>query len=128
MLTISLALLIAAGTVHSLGLLLGATVLAGAGQGLGFLGAMTEISQAAPPGRHADVLSSFYVVTYLGTGLPVIGVGFLAVAVGLLPAVRIFAAITGALCLAVLATGIRARNRAVTHPARTPATTQANRT
>ncbi|HVT67068.1 MAG TPA: MFS transporter [Trebonia sp.] len=109
LLTISLVLLIAAGTVHSLGLLLGATVLAGAGQGLGFLGAMTQVSQAAPAGRHADVLSSFYVVTYLGTGLPVIGVGFLAVAVGLLPAVRIFAAITGALCLAALAAAARAR-------------------
>lgn len=103
LLTASLALLIAAGTVHSLGVLLGATVLAGVGQGFGFLGAMTEINRIAPPDRRADVLSSFYVVTYLGTGLPVIGVGFLATALGLLPAVRIFAVIAGILCLTALA-------------------------
>lgn len=128
LLTASLAFLIAAGAVHSLGLLLGAAVLAGAGQGLGFLGAMTEINQAAPPDRHADVLSSFYVVTYFGTGLPVIGVGFLATALGLLPAVRIFAAIAGLLCLAALAARIRARRRAMAHLAGPPAATPASRT
>lgn len=127
LLAVSLALLIAAGTAHSLGLLLGATVLAGAGQGLGFLGAMTEISQAAPADRHADVLSSFYVATYLGTGLPVIGVGFLATALGLLPAVRLFAAIAGISCLAVLAVRIRARNGAVPRPSGSPAAAPARR-
>ncbi|MGH3165065.1 MAG: hypothetical protein ACRDN0_04110 [Trebonia sp.] len=110
LLGVSLALLIVAGADDSLGLMLGVTVLAGVGQGLGFLGAMTEISQAAPPDRHADVLSSFYVITYLGTGLPVIGVGFLASALGLLPAVRIFAAITGLLCLAALTFRLAARS------------------
>jgi hypothetical protein len=103
-------------------------VLAGAGQGLGFLGAITEISHAAPPDRHADVLSSFYVATYLGTGLPVIGVGFLATALGLLPAVRAFAAITGILCLAAIAVRITARNLAVTHPTVSPAGTPTRRT
>lgn len=127
LLTASLALLIAVGTVHSLGLLLGATVLAGIGQGLGFLGAMTEISQAAPPDRHADVLSSFYVVTYLGTGLPIIGVGFLATALGLMPAIRAFAAVTGILCLAALAARITTRNGAVMDPAGSPTATPARR-
>lgn len=76
--------------------------------------------RVAPPDRRADVLSSFYVVTYLGTGLPVIGVGFLATALGLLPAVRIFAIIAGTTCLVTLAIRIRARNHAVTHPACAP--------
>jgi hypothetical protein len=117
LLTVSLGLLVAAGAGHSVGLLLGATVLAGAGQGLGFLGAMTEINQAAPPGRHADVLSSFFVATYLGSGLPVIGVGFLATAFGLLQAVRLFASVTGIVCLAALGARITARRHARTHPA-----------
>lgn len=120
LLTASLALLVAAGAAHSLGLLLGASVLAGVGQGLSFLGAMTEVNEVAPPDRRADVLSSFYVVTYLGTGLPVIGVGFLATALGLLPAVRIFAIIAGTTCLVTLATRIRARNHVVTHPVCAP--------
>lgn len=127
LLTASLALLITAGTVRLVGVLLGATVLAGIGQGLGFLGAMTEISQAAPPERHADVLSSFYVVTYLGTGLPVIGVGFLATALGLLPEVRIFAAVVGILCLTALAIRIMARKRAMTHRPAPMAATPARR-
>jgi MFS family permease len=127
LLTASLALLIAVGTVHSLGLLLGATVLAGIGQGHGFLGAMTDISEATPPDRHADVLSSFYVVTYLGTGLPVIGAGFLATALGLLPAIRAFAVITGILCLAALAARITARNRAEMRPTGSPTATPARR-
>jgi len=51
---------------------------AGTGQGLVFLGGLAAINQAVPEGRRADVLSSFYVVIYLGVGVPVIGVGFLA--------------------------------------------------
>ena len=96
-------LLILAGAAGSLALLLAATLIAGVGQGLAFLAAITEINQAAPPQRRADVLSSFYVVTYLGTGVPVIGVGFLATAIGLLAAVQYVAAVWGGACLLVLA-------------------------
>ena len=87
-----LGLLVGAGVASSIWLLLAASVVAGVGQGLAFLGAMTEINGAAPPDRHAEILSGFYVVTYLGTGIPVIGVGFLAGALGLLRAVEIFCA------------------------------------
>jgi hypothetical protein len=61
------------------------------------------INDVAPPERHADVLSSFYVVTYIGSGLPVIGVGFLATAIGLLTAVQYSAAAVAPACLAALA-------------------------
>ncbi|MFF9671180.1 MFS transporter [Streptomyces eurythermus] len=98
-----LVLLAVAGGLSSLPLLLAATVVGGAGQGLAFLGALTEINRAAPQGRHADVLSSFYVVVYLGVGVPVIGVGLLATTTGLLTAVQVFAALVSALCLPVAA-------------------------
>ena len=55
-------------------------------------GSPRKINGAAPPDRDAEMLSGFYVVTYLGTGIPVIGVGFLANALGLLRAVEIFSA------------------------------------
>jgi hypothetical protein len=110
LLAAGLVMLGAAGATASLPLLLGATVVGGAGQGLAFLGAMTEISRVAPPERHADVLSSFYVVTYLGTGTPVIGVGFLAGAVGLLTAVELFGVAVGLACLALLGLVLRARD------------------
>ncbi|MFF9581095.1 hypothetical protein [Streptomyces achromogenes] len=94
-----LVLLAVAGGLSSLPLLLVATVVGGAGQGLAFLGAITEINRAAPQGRHADVLSSFYVIVYLGVGVPVIGVDLLVTATGLLTVVRLFTALVSALCL-----------------------------
>lgn len=109
LLAAGLVLLGAAGATASLPLLLTATIVGGAGQGLAFLGAMTEISRVAPPARHAEVLSSFYVVTYLGTGTPVIGVGLLAGVVGLLPAVEAFAAAVGVGCLVLLGLVLRAQ-------------------
>ncbi|MGW2180409.1 MFS transporter [Streptomyces sp. NPDC001732] len=111
LLATGLVLLAVAGGCSSLILLLAATVTAGTGQGLVFLGGLTVINQAAPAGRHADVLSSFYVIIYLGVGLPVIGVGFLAIVTGLLTAVQYFACAVALLCLVVLFALARARHR-----------------
>lgn len=110
-----LALLALAGTTSSLVLLLVATVIAGVGQGLVFLGGLTAVNHAAPVDRRAAVLSTFYVIVYAGVGLPVIGVGFLATFIGLVPAVRYFAAVVAVLCLVVL----YALGRARRHPSAT---------
>ncbi|MFI0219910.1 MFS transporter [Streptomyces lydicus] len=111
LLAAGLVLLVLAGGYSSLILLLAATVTAGTGQGLVFLGGLTAINQAAPAGRHADVISSFYVIIYLGVGLPVIGVGLLATVTGLLSAVQYFAGVVALLCLVVLFALARARHR-----------------
>ncbi len=102
LLACGLVLLAVAGGISSLTLLLIATVIAGTGQGLVYLGGLTTINQTAPTDRHADVLSSFYGIMYLGVGLPVIGVGILATAAGLLAAVQYFAGIAAVLCVGVL--------------------------
>jgi hypothetical protein len=47
-----------------------ATAIAGAGQGLMFFAGITDVTAVAPPDRRADVLSSSYVIVYLGTGSP----------------------------------------------------------
>jgi MFS family permease len=86
----------------SLPLLLLATVLAGVGQGFTFLGGLTAVNEAAPADRHAEVISTFYVILYSGVGFPVIGVGFLATVAGLVTAVRAFAAVVTVLCAVVL--------------------------
>jgi predicted MFS family arabinose efflux permease len=112
-----LVLLVAAGEARSLPLLLVATMAAGVGQGLAFLGSMAEMNQVAPPDRHADILSSFYVVTYVGTGAPVIGVGLLATHIALLNAVEAFAAALAVLCLIAFARLVLIRTRAVDSPA-----------
>jgi MFS family permease len=103
-------ILLAAGAVSSLPLLLAATAIAGVGQGLTFLAGITDVTAVAPPDRRADILSSFYVIVYLGVGLPVIGVGFLATATGLLRAVQYFALAVAAGCLA-LTTVLARRSR-----------------
>ncbi|GHF59158.1 MFS transporter [Streptomyces mashuensis] len=102
LLAAGLVLLALAGSLASLTLLLLAIATVGTGQGLAFLGGLTAVSQAAPADRHADVLSTFYVIVYLGVGLPVTGVGFLATISGLLTAVQVFAWVIAALCLVVL--------------------------
>lgn len=115
-----LALLVLAGERRSLPLLLAATTLAGLGQGLAFMGAMADIGRIAPPDRRADIASSFYVVTYVGTGAPVIGVGLLATHTTLLRAVEVFAAVLIVLCVAAVAQlAISARRTAATTGAAT---------
>ncbi|WP_147255318.1 hypothetical protein [Pseudonocardia hierapolitana] len=79
-----------------------ATVIAGTGHGLAFLGGLTTINRSAPAGRHAEALAAFYVIIYLGAGVPAIGVGFLATTAGLLAAVQSFACVVAVLCLVVL--------------------------
>ena len=69
------------------------------------------------------MLSSFYVVIYLGVGLPVIGVGVLATTVGLLRAVQYFAA-AALLCLLTLILLTRPR-RAIPAAAIPPARREA---
>lgn len=103
LLVVGLGILVLAGEVRSLPLLLVATAIAGAGQGLAFLGAMAAVNRAAPRDRHADVVSSFSVLTYVGTGAPVIGVGLLATRISLLVAVELFAGGLAVLCLGALA-------------------------
>jgi MFS family permease len=117
-----LVIFIAAGSAASLALLLASTIVAGVGQGLAFMAAVTEINLIAPPERRGDILSSFYVVTYLGAGLPVIGAGFLATAVGSVTAVQWFAAAAAVICLPTLA--LHAARRTGTQRAATPATQQ----
>lgn len=111
LLAAGLVLVALAGRLSLLMLLLAATVIAGTGQGLVFLGGLSAVNQATPADRRADVLSSFYVIIYLGVGLPVIGVGLLATAAGLLAAVQYFAGAAAVLCLAVLFLRTRARLR-----------------
>lgn len=100
-----LAVLLAAGATRSLPLVIAAAVIAGAGQGLAFMGATRQASRLASGSAHAAVISAFYAATYLGVGIPVIGVGLLATATATTTAVGVFAAVAllGAVIVAVLA-------------------------
>ncbi len=118
LLATGLILLAIAGTESSLALLLVATAIAGVGHGLVFLAGITEVTSVAPPERRAEVLSGFYVIVYLGVGMPVIGVGFLATEIGLLRSVQYFALAVAVLCLALTAAHAHCNRRCSKHTSR----------
>jgi MFS family permease len=94
--------LIAAGLAGSVVLLFGAMAVAGAGQGLAFMGGIRRINEIAPAAARAGTVAMFYVVTYAGSGLVTVGVGLLATMLGLTASVRWFGAVLAAACLLML--------------------------
>lgn len=72
-----------------------AAIVAGAGHGLTFMAALrTTNALTENSDRRPRVLSSFYIATYGGVGIPVIAVGIIATATNTTLAVRIFAVAT----------------------------------
>lgn len=111
LLSTGLGLLWVAGSLASILLVGLAAVTAGIGHGLTFLGGFTEINSLAPADRHAEVISSFYVIVYLGVGLPVIGVGLLATTMDSLVAIQAFATCVIPLSLIALSILVMDRHR-----------------
>ncbi|MDT0431128.1 MFS transporter [Streptomyces salyersiae] len=74
-------------------------VVGGTGQGLAFRGALSAVAAASPADRRAAVISTLFVVAYVGISLPVIGVGVLSGPMGLEGAGLVFIA-----CMAALVT------------------------
>ncbi|MFJ3712966.1 MULTISPECIES: MFS transporter [unclassified Streptomyces] len=76
----------------SLPLLAVGAVVSGLGQGLSFRAGMAAVTGRTPKDRRGETTSAFFVVAYLGISLPVIGVGALALAIGLRDAGLVFTA------------------------------------
>ncbi len=102
-LAVSLVGLGIAGWVGGVPLLVAASGLAGVGQGVAFQAAFTAATTAVAPQHHVSTVSAVYTVTYLGSALPVLGLGALAELVGLGTAVAIFAVLVAAACAALAA-------------------------
>ncbi|MDI9886445.1 MFS transporter [Streptomyces sp. HNM0645] len=77
--------------VRSLPLLVLGALFGGTGQGLAFRAALTLVSGAAPAHHRGGTISAFFVVAYAGISLPVVGVGALAMGLGLRTAGLVFA-------------------------------------
>ncbi|MEU5597569.1 MFS transporter [Streptomyces sp. NPDC020298] len=80
----------------SLPVLLAGAATGGVGQGMAFRAGLTAVSTAAPQEHRGATISAFFVVAYVGISLPVVGVGALAVTLGVRDAGMVFA------CCAVL--------------------------
>ncbi len=61
------------------------------------------MGETIPPDRRGEAFSCYYVCAYVGTALPVLGVGFTAGMLGLYAATVAFAAVIGASAVVALA-------------------------
>ncbi|RKQ89451.1 putative MFS family arabinose efflux permease [Mycolicibacterium mucogenicum 261Sha1.1M5] len=84
-----------------------ACLIAGAGQGIAFQRVFGAAVAAVPVERHAATVNTIYAVTYLGSTLPVLGLGVAASAFGLTPAVLAFTAAIALACAALAAVAFR---------------------
>jgi MFS family permease len=82
LLVLSLGLIVAGLSEASLALFVLGSLVAGAGAGLVFMGSLATANQLAPDDNKAQVVSTYFVVAYLGLTIPVIGVGIAAEHVG----------------------------------------------
>jgi MFS family permease len=74
----------------SLPVLLIGAVSGGTGQGLAFRAGLTVVSTVAPNTHRGATISAFFVIAYAGISVPVIGIGALAVTLGLRNAGLVF--------------------------------------
>lgn len=103
LLMISMGALAWGGAVGSAALVIGACAAAGIGQGIAFATAFGAATAAVSPAQHGSTVTKIYIVTYLGSAIPVLALGGLTEALGISPAVSLFAVVTAAGCGALLA-------------------------
>lgn len=87
---VSVLLIAAAAAWSSPWLLILASLAAGVGQGVSFRTVFNDVAGKVEASRHAQIISTVYVITYLGSTFPVIGLGFAVGVVGLQTAVAGF--------------------------------------
>lgn len=78
-------------------------VVLGLGQGIAFRTAFGWCVDAVTPAAHAQTVSSIYLVTYLGSALPVIVLGWAVGRFGQLPSIMVFC-VAGAAAALLLGT------------------------
>jgi predicted MFS family arabinose efflux permease len=87
----------------SMPLLLCSFALVAAGHGFAWMSSSGRLSKAiTSPEERGSILSAFYVMAYIGTGMPAFGLGFLADGIGMLPALTAYAILTAAIGLAAV--------------------------
>jgi MFS family permease len=99
---VSIVLVGAAASLSSPVLLVAASLSAGVGQGIAFRLVFNDVASKVEASRHAQIISTVYVITYLGSAVPVIGLGLAASVIGLSAAASYFTVVCG-LAAAVLA-------------------------
>jgi MFS family permease len=79
----------------SFGLFLAGDLVAGAGGGLMFKGAIGTVSEISLPGRHAEAVAGIFLAAYIGLAGPVIGLGALTQILSTRVSLLIFSGVLG---------------------------------
>jgi MFS family permease len=83
-------------------MLIVATAISGIGGALCYRGSLQVVNKIAPEDRRAEVTSSYFLVSFLGNSLPIIGVALLGALIGPIGAYEIFGAIVALIAIAAL--------------------------
>jgi MFS family permease len=105
-----LAFLISLSTQSLVLFLLGIALL-GIGTGAAFMGSTVLAGSTAAPENRGAIMSGYYAVGYVGIGLPVVGLGFVAGSLGLFGATATFVLVFSVISLIVALAGWIGRNR-----------------
>lgn len=111
-LVLGTAVLVASASTDSAALLLIGSVIAGAGFGVAFLGALRALSAAIPSDHRASVMSAFYVVAYASLSVPAVIAGIIVTPLGLESTFEILGSVAAALAIVVAVEAWRTRPRA----------------
>jgi len=98
-LVLGMALVVTSLLTSDLAVLVVGSVVAGAGQGTSFRAGVEAVTSRAPAESGAAVVSTLFVVLYVAISLPVVGVGLLAAAGGIVQAAVVFAVVVAVLAL-----------------------------
>lgn len=115
-LAVGTALTVAAVSTGSAAPFVIASVVAGTGFGIAFLGALRSLAAVIPNGHRAGVMSAFYVVAYLSLSLPAIGAGLVAPELGIEGTYGLFGSLVVAIAIAVAVLASRAASAAARVP------------
>jgi MFS family permease len=92
-LIVSAVLLVIALQVESLGLLLAASVIGGAGQGVTFMTGMRAMTSRVVPEQRTAVTTSYFIVGYVALAVPAMLAGLLTIPLGLVGSTTVFAVV-----------------------------------
>ena len=102
--------------------LVASAVLAGAAQGLSWMGCSELVNRISPPESRAAVLSGLYISAYLGAAMPIVFTGFAVDWFGLLPAIIVLSVAFSLLAVILQMSNVRhARIDTAVEPAPPPA-------
>jgi MFS family permease len=107
----SVLLIAAAAAWKSPWLLVAASLAAGLGQGVALRTVFNDVAGKVEASRHAQIISTVYVITYLGSALPVVGLGIATAAYGLEAAVSGFVALCALAAFALASVTLRSALR-----------------